>query len=154
MSSQEIARKISGRREVDHLFARNSLVSVVDHRIPDNGYRILALLAACSFDKPARLTFEEVGFAVGCSARQAIRQIKELERLKYICIHRKRNHGNEYRLAPQPTVTAPEPRGLLVICACGRKCKAVPCRNCRLDRRVERTSRRVAREEIAAAVVS
>ena len=92
---QEMAERIAGKQGAS-LFGRNSLVSVVDNRLPDKGFRILALLSAVCWDAPVQLAFEEIAFAVDSSRPQVIRHLKVLESNGYITVRRSRNRRNEY----------------------------------------------------------
>lgn len=154
---QELARKVAGRCDGAEIFGRHSLVSVVDERLPDKAFRILALLECCCWDAPAQLAFEEIEFAVNSSRPQVIRHIGLLESAGYIAVQRSHNKRNEYSVpgvtgvrvrgravnaVVAPVVKKPEPRPTVKCPECSR---AVPsllrvgwCRACNWERKVER----------------
>jgi DNA-binding Lrp family transcriptional regulator len=156
---QDLARKVAGRRDGATIFGRHSLVSVVDERVPDKGFRILALLECCCWDAPTRLAFEEIAAAVNSSRPQVIRHIRALESLGYITVRRAHNKRNEYAVPGvtgvrvRGTVVAPvvveKPKRITVQCPkCSRPVPALLrvgwCRACNWELKV----RRIAQDEM------
>lgn len=131
VSPQQIASAIYGSANFTKIFGRISLISTVDQRIDDKAHRILCLIAACAWKKAAPLAFDEIAFAVNCSARTAMRHVAMLEKFGYIGVTRCHNRRNEYALgqviekAKAPTIQCVE---------CRRPCrgldKAGHCRTC------------------------
>jgi hypothetical protein len=152
---QDLARRVAGRRDGAEIFGRHSLVSVVDERLADKAFRILALLECCCWDAPAQLAFEEIAFAVNSSRPQVIRHVGLLESAGYITVKRSHNKRNEYAV---PGVTGVRVRGRAVNASvvavaetprptvkCPECSKSVPsllrvgwCRACNWERKVER----------------
>jgi len=107
-----------------------SLISAVDKRIEDKAYRILSLISACAWKTPAPLSFDEIGFAVNCSARSAMRHVSKLEKLGYLRVTRCHNRRNEYSV-PHRELASVESKPLCARCGQPRKLnKAAFCRAC------------------------
>jgi DNA-binding Lrp family transcriptional regulator len=157
---QDRARRISGHPKGAERFGRHTLVSVVDGRLSDKAFRLLALLECCAWDAPIRLAFEEMAEAIDSSRPQVIRHVKALESVGYIAVRRTHNQRNEYSVVGitgtkirgrKLEVAAPEtkPAKELVRCPkcsknCGGLLKAGWCRGCNADLKV----RRIVRDEM------
>lgn len=157
---QDLARKVSGSANGAERFGRHTLVSVVDGRVSDKAFRVLALLECCAWDAPIRLAFEEIAESVNSSRPQVIRHIKALEERGYIAVRRTHNQRNEYsvvgitgmqirgrKLEVTPEVK-PAAKELVRCPKCSKNCggllKAGWCRGCNAELKV----RRIVREEI------
>lgn len=166
MSPQDRARRVVGRLNGANSFGRHTLISVVDARVPDKAYRILALLECVCWDASAQLAFEEIAEAVNCSRRQAIRLVRLLESLGYISAGRKRNQRNGYSVVgitgvrmggraaaekADEVVAVPEKRSGAICPGCVRPVKRLGktgvCRSCAdaatLAQRVEEARREI-----------
>lgn len=157
MSPRQLAKAVYGTANGDGIWSPISLISIVDVRIQDKAHRILGLIGACSWREPCALSFEEIGRAVNCSARQAIRHVNSLIDLGYVKAKKVGNRRNTYSvtaIASKAPITQPEtkesaPAKQQVRCPECRKnrpmlLKAGWCRSCGWQRKV----RVIVREEM------
>jgi len=98
MTPLDVAKQACGRADLSKVFAISPMISIVDGRLPDKAFRIRAFIAACSWDGPCPLAFEEIAFAVEGSRRQVIRHVALLGKLGYVAVIRCRNRRNSYSI--------------------------------------------------------
>jgi hypothetical protein len=162
-SPLDIAKRVSGRTDAEKLFGKTSLVTTVDKRIDHVGHRLLALITACSWDRPFLASFAELAEAIpDCCERTAIRKCKLLEQLGYIGIQRSKNRRNLYwtkaTMDEKATPVSPARRKVqLQPCGfCQTPC--VPqkrtgwCRKCSAEARNRVITKTLVREEVAVAL--
>ena len=173
MSPLERAQKfLGGRANFQKIWAKAYLLAIMDANLSDFAFRVLELFAIPTLSgNPVTLSFEQIAEAMSRSERQAKRVVRELELRKYVVVSRHNNCRNAYTLnlavteveirPAEPIKASPalasQPKAVHHCAKCRRAVlgldKAGWCRTCRnevkLGDKIERTSRRVAREEIA-----
>lgn len=170
LTPQKRAEALVNGLSVDKMWGKSAFLTIVDGTVSDFAFRLLALLALPVFKNGTiTLSHKQIAHAMLCSERKIDRALNELETAGHISVSRKHNKRNIYNLLdkpvcvdalepagePVPPVSTGEPnRSIPAVCQkCRRICNKLPvtgvCRTCRTEAKVERTARRVAREEIA-----
>jgi hypothetical protein len=136
MSPQERAKALLHGRpmNVEALWGKVPLLSVVDDKLSHFAFRVLALFSVKPLSGDViELSHKEIAEAMTCSERQAIRGVIELEHAQYVEVARRRNIRNSYWLNPARTGAASSPAGVAqrpmashAAVTCGR-CRK-PCR--------------------------
>lgn len=146
-----------------------------DDRLTECDIRVYFALAACRRASAVSVGTRWIGDAIHLGRNRVAKSLRRLVELKHVEIDRgKRGQRPTYHLTsqiyapetgsatvvrpPKPGSTGEPSRSIPVVCQkCRRICKRLPagvCRSCRTEAKVEKTARRVAREEIAAVKIA
>lgn len=151
---------IVGSSRGEKLWGRGPLLAIVNQALSDAGYRFLNLLSVPGIEGTA-VPVEELAAAMGWSKRKVEKKLAEIVRLGVIEVSRAPNQPNAYRLKEgvfnhmrreTRTERVMKAKPKFHPCESCRRLtpmKAIYCKTCLRDKRVEQISRRVAREEIA-----
>ena len=145
------------------LYGRGPLLAIVNQAMSDAAFRVLSLLAVPAIEQTA-VAVTDIAAAMSWSERKAKYCLAQLKKLGVIDVSRKKGEPNVYRICSEVFVDLPRQtrtervlraKPVLHMCATPGCLKLCPlyrevCKSCAAEKRVERTARRVFREERAA----